>query len=195
MVNQTYTRLAPYTSRNRHQTGTPSPTPTPPPIQTSKYVSNRHLSHNARGQAPSQFPNNIKPNTKTNEDNNVESSTSMLPYSTRRKLVLSKYHSKADGSWPWSIPTRHNQTNTSTSSSTATASNHTGSESPSTTHSTTGTSSTIPEYTYYDNWLLTLAIDLGERLLPAFNTDTGMFMYSLFYYYQPYGIVIINAQK
>ena len=28
--------------------------------------------------------------------------------------------------------------------------------------------------THYDNWLLTLAIDLGERLLPAFHTNTGM---------------------
>lgn len=33
--------------------------------------------------------------------------------------------------------------------------------------------------TYYDNWLLTLAVDLGERLLPAFETQTGI----------PYGTV------
>lgn len=33
--------------------------------------------------------------------------------------------------------------------------------------------------TYYDNWLLTLAVDLAERLLPAFETQTGI----------PYGTV------
>lgn len=37
--------------------------------------------------------------------------------------------------------------------------------------------------THYDNWLLTLAIDLGERLLPAFHTVTGI----------PYGTVNLRS--
>lgn len=36
---------------------------------------------------------------------------------------------------------------------------------------------------HYDNWLLTLAIDLGERLLPAFHTNTGRCMYIFYYEY------------
>ena len=85
MVNQTYTRLAPYSRKNhhqtgassstnptpnRHQTGTPSPTPTPPPVQTpSSNTNSRHLTNSARVQAPSQYPNNnIKTNTKINND-------------------------------------------------------------------------------------------------------------------------------
>ena len=45
------------------------------------------------------------------------------------------------------------------------------------------TSSSATSSGVYDNWLLSLALDLGERLMPAFSTKTGI----------PYGTV--NLRK
>lgn len=87
--------------------------------------------------------------------------------STRRPLILSKYQTPVDGSWPWKHPSTTSSVTDNNSDFSDTYSN-----SFSDTKSSTNTVDDN-SYTYYDNYLLTLAIDLGERLLPAFETATG----------------------
>ena len=107
----------------------------------------------------------LQPSSYTHNPHNSDPSPS--PASTRRPLIFSHIHT----------PNR-------LSSSSSSSLTNTPPPQPSMHHSNTTTTSTSSTHlTYYDNWLLTLAVDLGERLLPAFSTVTGI----------PYGTVNLRS--
>jgi hypothetical protein len=93
-----------------------------------------------------------RPDLKNYDFNDVEFSiqndrdllTSPSQPYTRRRMILPAY--LIDQGWPWKLPPNHSNDE---NSSFNTISN-------------------------YDNWLLTLAMDLGDRLLPAFQTNTNI---------------------